>query len=69
MDILKKELIDQLKNHPGFPTGDQLSSYIFLQDKIGYIQRAPHFFLPTLKVDLTDFTNNGIGTINEFFHF
>lgn len=69
MDILKNELMVHLKDHPGFPTGKQIMCYVFLQDKVGYIEKAPHFFLPTLKVNLKEFNENDIGMFNEIYHF
>ena len=69
METLKNELINHLKDHPGFPTGDQVGCYIFLQDKLGYIVKAPHFFLPSLRVNLNELFNNDIATLNEIDNF
>jgi hypothetical protein len=69
MDVLKNEIVKQLRDHPGFPTGDQVGCHIFLRDKMGYIEKAPHFFLPSLKLNLTEFMSNDVATLNEIFHF
>ena len=42
---------------------------MFLQDKLGYIEKAPWFFLPSLRVDLVKFENMDIATLNDIEHF
>ena len=42
---------------------------MFLQDKLGYIEKAPWFFLPSLKVDLVKFESMDIATLNDIEHF
>jgi len=45
-------LLEQLRDHPGWPSGDQLSCPIFTQDKYEYLSALPTLTNPTLKVML-----------------
>ena len=63
MVVLKNKLFEEIYNHPGFPTADQVFCYIFLQDKLGYIEKAPQFFLPSHRVELAKFDSTDIATL------
>jgi hypothetical protein len=45
-------LLEQLRDHPGWPSGDQISCPIFTQDKYEYLSALPTLTNPTLKVML-----------------
>lgn len=51
MNELAREL-SRLKNHVGFPTGNQLDCPVFTQDKCKYLSAIPRFCNPTFRVEL-----------------
>ena len=44
--------LHRLRDHPGFPNGEQLSCPVFLQHKFQYLMALPEFVNPTLAVKL-----------------
>jgi len=44
--------LERLRDHEGFPSGDQIYCPIFTQDKYKYISCVPGITNPTLKIDL-----------------
>lgn len=64
--ILHQELT-RLKDHPGFPTGDQLSCPIFLQDKLAYMRLMPDYMIPTLEVCfMEEYAEQDVSDIKNF---
>ena len=59
--------ISKLREHPGFPNGDNLFCPLFLQDKIYWMKRMPQYCIPSLEVRFQDnYNENELKIITDF---